>query len=50
MIELCKNAPKPKGNQQQAPPGAVPQGGAPQGGAPQTAPPGSTPAPTPAQP
>jgi foldase protein PrsA len=55
VIELCKNAPKPKGNQQQAPPGAVPQGGAPQGGAPQggapqTAPPGSTPAPTPAQP
>jgi foldase protein PrsA len=58
VVTMCKNAPKPKKNQQTTPPGAVPaqpQGGAPQGGTPQggtpQAPPGAgqTPA-TPAQP
>jgi foldase protein PrsA len=33
VIQLCKNAPKPKTNTSTTPPGAVPQGG--QGGAPQ---------------
>ena len=50
VVAMCKNAPKPKKNQQTTPPGAVPsQGGAPQGGAPQApqqAPPGAQQAPS----
>src|SRR5204863_7582027 len=35
VIQLCKNAPKPKMNTSTTPPGAVPQGGQ-QGGTPQS--------------
>jgi foldase protein PrsA len=41
VVDLCKNAPKPKKGQPQAPPGAIPQSGSPSG----APPPGGTPQP-----